>query len=321
MTAAPQMVDVVVTDIADIAEGIKSYRLAPLAGGPLPSFSAGAHIMLEMRDGAVLRRSAYSLTGSLNGAGNYTIAVRRHAQGRGGSVFLHDRVHVGSKLAVGHPVNLFPLHRRARKHLLIAGGIGITPLLAMVAELTMEARAFELHYAVRSRDHAAFADQLAGMCGDNLHLYISAEGRRLDTATLLGDQPLGTHLYVCGPEALTEDVLAAARGLGWPEESLHSERFVAPAIGRPYEVTLAKSGVTVAVGSHQSMLDALEHAGVDVPSLCRGGACGQCETRVVACDGIIQHHDHYLSEADKAATGKVMPCVSRFEGRRLVLDL
>ncbi len=113
----------------------------------------------------------------------------------------------------------------------------------------------------------------------------------------------------------------AARGLGWPEQALHVERFIAPAIGEPYAVRLARSGLGIRVGSHQSMLEAIEAAGVDAPSMCRGGACGQCETAVLACDGTLHHHDHYLTDDEKASRTKVMPCVSRFEGSSLVLDL
>jgi ferredoxin len=132
---------------------------------------------------------------------------------------------------------------------------------------------------------------------------------------------MGTHLYVCGPAGMIESAMARAQELGWPPQTLHHERFAAPAVGRPYDVELARSGRTVRVGADQSMLEAIEASGVDAPYLCRGGACGQCETRVLACDGALLHADHFLTPEEKASGAKVMLCVSRFSGRSLVLDL
>jgi ferredoxin len=153
-----------------------------------------------------------------------------------------------------------------------------------------------------------------------VHIYCDDQGQRLPLDRLLESQPLGTHLYVCGPSGMMEWILTTARAVGWPEQSLHSERFLAPASGMPYEVTLALSGKTVRVGEHQSMLDAIEAAGVDAPYMCRGGACGECETDVVGCDGTLLHHDDFLSDEAKASGRKIMPCVSRFEGKSLVLQ-
>jgi ferredoxin-NADP reductase len=246
--------------------------------------------------------------------------VRRDESGRGGSLYLHDRVREGATLHISYPVNLFPIDHRARKHLLVAGGIGITPFLAMMDHLTREHRSFELHYASRSKAHAAYAEDLAARHGMKVSIYHDDAGAKIPLARILGHQPLGTHLYVCGREGMINWALASAKDLGWPAQNLHSERFLSPASGEPYDIKLARSGQTIRVGAHQSMLEAIEAAGVEPPSLCRGGACGQCETQVLEYEGTILHADHFLTEAEKESGQKVMPCVSRFEGKILVLD-
>jgi ferredoxin-NADP reductase len=311
---------VTVTEVVEVTPLIKRFRFEAPDGAPLPRFAGGAHIIVEMKDGDLLRRNAYSLMSSPAETGHYTISVRRDASGRGGSRYLHDHIRPGMTLHVSHPVNLFPVEQQARKHLLIAGGIGITPFIAMMEQLHQEHQVFELHYAFRSREHAAYADDLAARHGSRIKVYHDDRGEAIALDRLLQHQPLGTHLYVCGPAAMIDWVLGSAKAAGWPEQSLHHERFMAPAVGKPYEVKLARSDVTVRVGSHQSMLEAIEAAGVDAPYLCRGGACGQCETVVISCDGTLLHSDHFLTDAEKASGTRVMPCVSRFEGQSLVLD-
>ncbi len=312
---------VTVTEVVEVTPLIKRFHLEAADGAPLPAFAGGAHVVVEMRDGDLLRRNAYSLMSRPSDTSHYAISVRRDEAGRGGSRFMHDTVAVGSALVIGHPVNLFPIEQRARKHLLFAGGIGITPFLATMDQLHRDRRLFELHYASRSHLHAAYVDDLVAAHGERVKLYHDDQGQRIDLGRVLGHQPLGTHLYVCGPTPMIDWVLGSAQAMGWPDQNLHVERFISPAIGQPYAVTLARSGIEVLVGSHQSMLEAIEAAGVDAPYMCRGGACGQCETSVVSRDGELHHHDHFLTEAEKASGRKVMPCVSRFEGTSLVLDL
>ncbi|MGO4333383.1 2Fe-2S iron-sulfur cluster-binding protein [Labrys sp. KB_33_2] len=314
-------IEVRVSEIHQVTPEIKRFHFKPVDGSLLPNFSGGAHVVVEMEDGATLRRNPYSLMSRPGDTACYTISVRRDDKGRGGSMFLHGKVRPGDVIRISHPVNLFPPDQRARKHLLFAGGIGITPFMAMMAQLSDEDRPFELHYAVRSDEHGAYLAHLAERYGRRVHIYRDDKGEAIALAELLARQPLGTHLYVCGPGGMIKWVLNTARNEGWPDQNLHDEQFIAPASGKPYEIILALSGKRAKVGPHQSMLEAIEAAGVDAPYLCRGGACGQCETRVLSCDGTLMHNDHYLSEADKASGAKVMPCVSRFEGRELVLDL
>lgn len=320
MTASTDIA-VRVAEIEQVAAGIKRFKLVPLASDALPEFSGGAHTIVTMRDGDRLIRNPYSLMGSPYDASSYEISVLRTEDSRGGSAFLHDKVSEGAELKISQPVNLFPVDRRGRRHLLIAGGIGITPMLAMMKQLAREDAPFELHYAMRTEGRGAFWPLLKSLYGRRVHTYFDDQGQTLPLARLLESQPLGTHLYVCGPEGMIDWVLKSARAAGWPDENVHSERFLAPPAGQPFRLELTRSKKSILVGEHQSLLEAIEAAGIDAPYLCRGGACGQCETAVVSCDGTLAHNDHYLSEADKRSGKKIMICVSRIEGTSLVLDL
>lgn len=317
----PIRIPVRIVEIAEVTPLIKRFRFEPLDKSTLPAFSGGAHVTVEIESDNIIRRNAYSLMSSPHDLSAYEISVRRDDAGRGGSRLLHETVRIGTVLNITHPANHFPVEQRARKHLMIAGGIGITPFLPMGEQFLHTHRPFELHYAVRSLVHGPYVEEARQRFGPRVSIYPSDRGHKMSLDSLLLRQPLGTHLYVCGPSRLTDATMFTAREMGWPKSALHFERFTAPPPGKPYEVKLARSGLDVRVASHQSMLDAIEAAGVDAPYLCRGGACGQCQTAVVECDGTLQHADHYLSDAEKASGKTVMPCVSRFEGHRLVIDL
>lgn len=310
-----------VAEIEAVADAIKRFRFVAVDGHPLPSFSAGAHIVVQMRDGQRTILNPYSLMGSYADPQSYQISVLRTETSRGGSIFLHDRVSVGTELIISTPVNLFPAARHGRRHLLIAGGIGVTPMISLAEQLSDENRPFELHYAARSKSRAAYADALAARYGSRVTTYFDDAGESLPIADLLGTQPIGTHLYVCGPGGMIDWVMAAGRAAGWPSENLHFERFAAPPAGDPFTIRLTRSAKAIVVGPTQSILEAVEEAGVDAPYLCRGGACGHCETAVVSCDGTLSHNDAFLTADERASGGKIMICVSRIAGRELVLDL
>lgn len=320
MSRAPSL-EVEVSEVTTVAERVKRFRLVPLSGAALPAFSPGAHVLVSAGEGGKTSRNAYSLMGSPSDPHSYQISVLRTEHSRGGSRYLHDFVEPGSRLRIGYPVNLFPLDRLARKHLFVAGGIGITPFLPMMGELSARGEPFELHYSGRSSERAAYADYLAHAYGARVRLYLTGNGERLAMNAVLRGQPLGTHLYVCGPERLIEDVMRSARAAGWPAGHLHSERFLSGSAGRPFQVELARAKRTVHVEEHESLLEALEAAGVEVPFLCRGGSCGQCETRVIGCDQGLIHNDHYLSPEERSSHSKIMVCVSRAQGGNLILDL
>lgn len=311
-----------VVSITQVAEKVKRFRLERVDGEPMPVFSGGAHVVVAMRDGDLLRRNPYSLMSSPRDSSGYEISTLRVENSRGGSAFMHEKLQVGDTLVVSQPINLFPFDARGRKHIFMAGGIGITPFIAMMDQMLREDRSFELHYAVRNRIHGAYWKELTQRYGTHrVKIYVDDEKLFIPVDSILASQPLGTHLYVCGPAGMIDGVLAKARRQGWPEQNLHSERFLAPPPGKSFRAVLKKSGKTITVGTHQSILEAVEAAGIDAPFLCRGGACGQCETGVLACTGSLEHNDHYLEPDDKNSGRKIMICVSRLNGSEITLDL
>lgn len=313
-------IDVVVTDVVTVNSLIKRFHFARPDGQPLPAFSGGAHIIIEMHDGDTVRRTPYSLMSSPAETGDYQVSIRRDDEGRGGSLFMHNKVSKGMTMRISYPANLFSLDKRAPKQLLIAGGIGITPFLAQIKQMLGTNSVFELHYSARNAELAAYVPELRQAIDHRLHVYYDDQAQRIPFDTLLSSQPPGTHVYVCGPAPMIEHILTRAKTIGWPDTHVHSEHFAKAPPGEAFTVHLQQSNKTIEVAENQSMLEAIEAAGVDAPYLCRGGACGHCETAVMQCNGILLHEDHWLDEDERARGNKVMPCVSRFQGERLVLD-
>lgn len=283
------------------------------ATGALPAFSPGSHVQvhLPLAEGTV--RNAYSLTSDPAHTAHYRIAVRLQEASRGGSQYLHQQVHVGDTLQISPPANLFAPHGTARLHILIAAGIGITPFMAYIAALEQQQADFELHYLYRPGLSDAYLDELQQRLGPRLHRYAS----RPDLSVLLANRPLGSHVYTCGPQSLLDAVAQQAQRCGWPGNRLHAEAFKGAQPGQPFDLHLLRSDRRLRVEAEQSLLEALEHAGVQVPNLCRGGVCGQCITRHT--DGAIEHRDSFLSAAEQAEF--LMPCVSRGCGPCVSLDL
>lgn len=309
-----------VTQIVPLNTLVTRFKFEPVDGGLLPTFSGGAHTVVEMRDGDRTRMNPYSLMSDPFDQTAYTISVRRDDQGRGGSLFMHTNVTVGDEMVISNPVNLFSLDLRAKKHLLIAGGIGITPFLAQIKQLDRAHEHWELHYACRSEALGSYVDYLTSTHPNDVNVYYDDQNQMIDLENLLDGQPLGTHVYICGPRGMIDWVCGKAADLGWPREAIHYEEFLAPRPGKPFEVKLAISNKVIQVSEQESLLEAMERSGVDAPYLCRGGACGQCETAVINYDGTFIHRDHWLEEDEHAGGKKIMPCVSRFEGKTLVLD-
>lgn len=309
-----------VEEVSDVAERIKRFRFVPVDRDRLPSFSGGAHITVTMDSDPHPLKNQYSLISPPARTDSYEISVLRVDQSRGGSEFMHTQVSPGQTMWIGQPNNQFAAHDLARRHLLVAGGIGITPFMSMTHQLSTLGFDFELHYAMRSEAGGAYAATLLETYGDRVNVYRSRREERIDFTTVLSDQPLGTHLYVCGPERLIQDAVRTARSAGWPEESLHWEKFLAPPRGAPFDVTLARTDTRVRVHEEESILEAIESAGIEAPYLCRAGVCGQCETRIVSCEGSLDHHDEYLTQEEHERGQQIMVCVSRFKGRELTLD-
>lgn len=300
------MIEVQVTAVRQLTPVVREFSFAAL-DGTLPGFSCGSHVQVVLPIEGRTLRNAYSLLGDPRETGVYRIAVRLQETSRGGSRYLHEQVRVGDRLQIGAPSNLFALHSQARHHILVAGGIGITPFMAYLAELEAQGASFELHYAYRSGLTDAYAAELRERLGERFHGYDAAAGQRLDCTSLFADKPLGSHLYVCGPQRLLDELKVLAAAHGWSAGRLHWEAFAAPEPGQPFTVELARSGQRLQVPGDHSLLEALEAAGVEVPNLCRGGVCGQCTTRYLS--GEVEHRDHYLDEQQRGAA--LMPCVSR----------
>lgn len=317
MSGGPVLETLRIEAVADVADAVREYVLVRPDGAALPAFEPGAHVTVRVPDGTLRK---YSLCGDPSERGRWRIAVKREDAGRGGSRSLHERARAGDAIEVSAPDNAFALVP-ASAYLFIAGGIGITPIMAMAEQLQQIGAPFELHYSTRTPSSGAYVDELKRKYGRKLHHYQTVSAQRIDLTNLLGQQPLGTHLYVCGPDAMIEDVLRLAKEAGWPSQHVHAEHFTAPRGGLPFDVELTKSGRTIRVKEDESILQALESAGLEPPYLCRGGACGQCETAVVSCDGSILHYDHYLTDEEKQAGNKIMICVSRLKGSRITLDL
>ena len=327
MSAAPQkakpgaeQIDVVVSAVVPLNELVTRFEFKRADGKDLPTFSGGAHTVVQMQDDDRTRLNPYSLMSDPADTSSYAISVRRDDEGRGGSLFMHQRVKVGDAMKISFPVNLFSLDLRARKHLFFAGGIGITPFLSMIEQLERMNGNWELHYSVRSEALGSYVDVLSYKYPNKVHIYYDDQGDAIALEDLLDGQTLGTNAYVCGPKGMIDWVHATASAAGWPDAQVHSEEFTAPQPGKPFSVRLCKSDKTIEVGEQESLLEALEREGVEAPFLCRGGACGQCETNVVSFDGEFIHRDHWLDQEQHASGEKIMPCVSRFVGKSLELD-
>ena len=317
------MLSVRVTRKAVEAEDICSFELASVDGSPLPAFSAGSHVDVQLPGGLTRQ---YSLCNDPAEGHRYLIGVLRDPASRGGSVAMHEQVQEGTLLQISPPKNHFALAHEAPRHLLLAGGIGVTPILCMAERLAATGAAFEMHYAARSRARTAFFDRIQASAFASqvaFHFDDGAPTQKLDIAAVLAAQPADTHLYVCGPKGFMDAVLGTARAAGWPESRIHFEFFgaeVQPQAGDgSFEVQLASSGRVITVGPEQTVLAALEKAGVVVPSSCEQGVCGTCLTRVIS--GTPDHRDQYLLPEEQAAGDQFLPCCSRSKTPRLVLDL
>lgn len=306
-----------------VADGVAAFDLAPLDGGTLPGFEAGAHIDVHVPGGPVRQYSLYELADEPR---RYRIGVLRDPQSRGGSVRLLEAVHEGDVLAVSPPRNHFPLQRQADHSLLFAGGIGITPLLCMAEQLARDGRSFDLHYCGRSAGRMAFLDRLrqSGHAARvQVHVDDGGPEQQLDARAAIGRPAPGRHLYVCGPSGFMEHILQAARSLGWGEDHLHREYFAAAPVDTcadgAFDLELRRRGQVVRVGADQSAAQALLAAGVPLSLSCEQGVCGTCLTPVLA--GVPEHRDLYLTDAEHERNDRFMPCCSRARTPRLVLDL
>lgn len=304
------------------AEGICSFELVAADGTSLPAFTAGAHLDVHLGPGLIRQ---YSLCNDPAERHRYCIAVLREPQSRGGSQAMHAHVQEGQTLTISAPRNHFALVPAARS-LLIAGGIGITPILAMARTLHLQDAAFAMHYVGRSVPRMAFVESLNSCTfNDAVHIYADdGEGYEpFDAQVVLSQPQPETQLYVCGPGGFMKHVLDTAKACGWAQSQLHCEYFAAAPVETSgdgaFEVKLAKSGQCHVVPGNQSVLKVLLAQGVDIPFSCESGVCGTCLTRVL--EGTPDHRDAYLTDVERAAGAEFLPCCSRSQSPVLVLDL
>ena len=308
-----------VAAIDTVAGAIKSLRLEDPDGLPLPAWTPGAHIDLVAGDYS----RKYSLCGTPSDP-HYTIAVLREEGGRGGSRFIHDQLSPGQLLRLRGPKNYFRLEEAAARHILIAGGIGITPIIAMVDHLKQQQRDYVVHYCGRSRQNMAFADRLIRDHGPNAILHVSDEGSRADLASIVaGCSKSGSSIHACGPSSMIEALSELCTDL--PQGVLRSEAFTTDGAGATqdgdvaFDVELEDSDLNLTVSAGRTLLDVVRAAGIDVPSDCEEGLCGSCEVRVL--EGEVEHRDRVLSASERAEGRRMMACCSRAKGQKLRLAL
>jgi len=323
----PKLFDVKVAQVKQLTPRVREYLLCRTSAAALPPWTAGAHIALHLdvpARGLVIRH--YALIGGDglrdDPPNTYRIAVQCEEHGFG-SHLIHENLTVGSSLRIGPPVNSFALDRNSEQVLLLAGGIGVTPLIAMARSLLRRNRSFQMIYSGRSIEQMAYSQTLQDMCGSNIRFHCSDSQGRLDIKALFAQLDQATQVYVCGSTAFTKAAIQASQELGWAVGRLRSEAFISSVLpgDTSFQVLLQKSKLEIKVRSDQSLLDALSEVPVPVFWDCRKGECGLCVTKVLAYDGELLHRDRYLTDEDKRQGSSMCLCVSRTSGQRLVLDL
>lgn len=304
------------------ALGIFSFELVACDGGDLPPFSPGSHIDVRLPTGLIRQ---YSLCNSPLERNRYLICVLKDECSRGGSAAMHENISENDILQISMPKNYFPLAQAKERSLLLAGGIGITPILCMAEHLAASGANFELHYCARTQERTAFFEYLsqsAFKASVQFHMDDEAKEKKLDLSVLLATPHKDIHLYVCGPKGFIGAVLDQARMHGWAEEQLHFEFFGGAAIGTidsVFDVKIASTGEIINIPSELTVVDALGRVGIEIPTSCGQGVCGTCLTRVL--EGIPDHRDSYLSPEEQARNDEFTPCCSRSKSPLLVLDL
>ena len=312
--------------ITNQAELINSFEMVDVAGNDLPEYSAGAHIDFYFHDGRIRQ---YSLCGDPSDRKRYLIAVLRDLRGTGGSIDLHERLHTQRSVFVGMPRNNFPVHKEAKHHLMIAGGIGVTPMLSMIYELQKTGDDFTLHYCTKSVEHTAFQPELTDLVEKGnvvFHHDQGIPGDGLDIETLLKEHTTGTHLYYCGPPGFMSAVKKFSSH--WPEDSVHFEYFGAPVkpvetiedvsnASDGFQIKIASTGAMYAVPESKTIIDVLTENGIQIEMSCNTGLCKTCACKYL--EGDVDHRDVVLSKKEQEEY--ITPCVSRAKSGLLVLDL
>ncbi|AMN42863.1 PDR/VanB family oxidoreductase [Rhodoplanes sp. Z2-YC6860] len=317
LAASNGLIDVCLAAIRPAADDTNLFDFSRSDQAPLPPAEPGAHIDLHLPNGMTRQ---YSLVTPHQNPDCYTLGIKRDPNSRGGSRYIFDELKVGQAVRISAPRNHFPLAAAAPHHVLIAGGIGITPIFAMIQRLRADGAPFNLHYAGRSRSQLAFLDDLDGAPFAHIHCDDEHDGALLDLMSVVAHAPAGSHFYCCGPAPMLEVFRAATVALS--PERVHFEYFTPKeeaSTAGGFVVELARSGREVLIPLGQTILEALREAGLELDSSCQEGICGVCETKVIA--GIPDHRDAVLSDGEHAANKTMMICCSGSKSERLVLDL
>lgn len=318
-------IEVYVGKIVQETKLVKRFYLFPVDQELLPSFTGGSHIATYVKNGDEIFERNYSLVSHPTDRTQYSIAIRKDDHSRGGSVYWHERIKVGDILEISWPKTHFPLaFKAARHHVFYAAGIGITPFLTMMDDLTAEGKSFELHYAARTKEDCAFYDELnAKYPGKCLFYFSRTKNPSKMTPTTMAEHRIGSHVYFCGPVSMVQEFREAAQTYGYPNHAIHFELFAATDEGskNPFIVKLANSGRNVEVSEDETLLEALLKAGLDAPYSCKVGGCGSCEVQVV--EGEVDHRDHFYKEEERRTKKVILTCCSRAKEpeEELVLDL
>lgn len=314
----------VITGMRQLTPSIRAFELRSITGQPLPKVTEGSHIQVPIRlDNEQLVWRSYSISSNPSRTDCYEIAVKREHNGNGGSSAIHQHYRLGLQLQCKMPENFFSLeHETSSNHaVLIAGGIGITPIKSMALALLKQNKSFELHYAGRTLSEMAYSDRLIRQLGDKLHLYPSQSGNKLSLKYLLSAQKKGSHFYFCGPAGMLTELKECAEALNIPSNHIHYEQFSAQVVesAKACKLTLSQSNVQLKVASDESLLDAVLAAGFDVPYSCQSGECKSCVVKVSE-ETEIEHLDNCLTEQERSS-GQMCLCVSRPKKDTLTIAL
>lgn len=318
-------IDAVVLGRRALTDRIAEFRIGAADGSRLPMAEAGSHLEVRFGGSGAHFHRHYSVVGplALDDAPEpfWRIAVQRENRSRG-SAFIHDNFKAGTRLRVSRPINLFRLTRSQPHTLLVAGGIGITPMFAMARSLRTRHESFSVFYAGLARPAMAYVDELERLCGSRLTVHEAGARGNPDLTALLAGQPPGAMAYVCGPSPMIEALREAGAAQGWAEDRVRFEVFnVAHRSDDRDFVVRTKAGRPIKVGAGTTVLEALENAGIDTLSDCRRGECGLCVTRVIGSDGALDHRDRFFSDNERAAADQITICCSRVKGGTLELDI
>ncbi|UBM09380.1 PDR/VanB family oxidoreductase [Cupriavidus metallidurans] len=318
------MLNVRVERKRQVADEICSFHLVSATGEPLPSFTAGSHVDVHLPGGLVRQ---YSLCGDPGDAGQYILGVLKDPASRGGSIAMHS-IEEGSEIQISAPRNHFPIEDGAGHSILLAGGIGVTPLMAMARALSSERRSFELHYCTRNLARTAFKEELLqGAMSDRVHLHLDeGRGERFDAeAVLRGRFRPDAHIYICGPAGFIEAMISAAKEAGFAESQVHREYFAAPKVAPSelgdgvFQVQIKSTGAIHQILPEETVVQVLGRHGIEIETSCEQGVCGTCVTRVL--EGVPDHRDVYLTDQEHVENKLFTPCCSRACSPMLVLDL